>query len=110
MSRQASFALHRYAAGSAPDGPPLSRRERSSLGSGRAAERAAAILAVKQAYALLGAGGQVEVVRREHAGPVLRVDGAAVPVSVSVAHSDGLAVAVVAHPGVVVPPPGQGAC
>jgi hypothetical protein len=67
-------------------------------GDRRAAERAAAILAAKRAAVRLNSSWELEaleIVRRENAAPLLRVGGLQVGVRVSVAHSDGLAVAAV---------------
>lgn len=82
----------------------LTRQELASLGAARGAERAAGIVALKHAAIRLGAEllpeapewSQLVVRRREHAAPVLELGGVPVTWRVSVAHGDGLAVAVVA--------------
>jgi phosphopantetheinyl transferase (holo-ACP synthase) len=102
----AAFAAVTYRPGAAADPGTLellTRVERATLGPYRAAERAAAILAAKQAVQRVLPGttlDQIEVLRRQHSAPRLRVRGIAVPLAVSLSHGDGLAVAAVLGPGV----------
>jgi hypothetical protein len=100
--RTVAFGVVRYGDRQVLTG--LTRIERASLGAARPAERAAAVAAVKQAACRLRpqwSADELEVLRREHAGPLLRVCGAITPIRVSVAHSDGLALAVVTAAGAV---------
>lgn len=95
----AAFASVPYRPGSAPDPDAvaaLTRRERATLGQPRAAERAAAMLAAKQAvrrmYAELDLR-EIEVLRRQYSAPRLLIRGDASDLAVSLSHADGLAVA-----------------
>jgi hypothetical protein len=91
------YAAVRYQASLDPgalDG--LTRLELAGVRGPHESERAAAVAAVKRAALRLCPGwelAEVEVLRRQHAGPVLRVSGQLADVQVSVAHADGLAVA-----------------
>jgi hypothetical protein len=91
------YAAVRYQADLDPgalDG--LSRLELAGVRGPRESERAAAVAAVKRAALRLCPGWELadlEVLRRQQAGPVLRVAGLVVDVQVSVAHAGGLAVA-----------------
>ena len=91
------YAAVRYRAGldsGALDG--LTRLELAGVRGPRESERAAAVAAVKQAALRVYPGwdlADLEVLRREHAGPVLRVAGRIADVQVSVGHASGLAVA-----------------
>lgn len=86
----------------------LTRQELASIGRLRGPERAAALVAVKQAAMRLGAASLKEppawpdlvVRRRENARPALEVGGRLMTWHVSISHGDGLAVAVVAAGGV----------
>ena len=97
----AAFAAVGYRPGEVVDPGTLAfltRVERATLGPYRAAERAAAILAAKQAVRRLQphlALDDIEVLRRQYSAPRLRVRGVAVPLVVSLSHGDGLAVAAV---------------
>jgi hypothetical protein len=74
----------------------LTRLELAGVRGPQESQRAAAVTAVKRAALRLCPGWELadlEVLRRQHASPVLRVAGQAVGVQVSVAHADGLAVA-----------------
>ena len=85
----------------------LSARERATLGTARPVERAAAILAGRRAVlkVLIRAAecgrwpgelpglGEIEVLRREHRAPLVRVRGLDRGVGLSQAHADGLAAA-----------------
>ncbi|MEV6104759.1 hypothetical protein AB0M28_08580 [Streptomyces sp. NPDC051940] len=94
----AAFAAVPY--GPLPDpgwAASLTATERASLGTARPAERAAAIMAAKLAVLRLLPGltaRDVEVLRRHGCAPALRIAGLdGPPPSLSLAHSDGLAVA-----------------
>ncbi|MEU3351631.1 hypothetical protein [Streptomyces sp. NPDC037389] len=97
--RVAAFAAVTYTDG--PDAAALAaltRFERASLGHADAPQRAAAILAAKRAVQRLHPGldlRDIEVLRRQHCAPVLRLRGreTPLPLSLSLSHGDGLAVA-----------------
>jgi hypothetical protein len=94
---ETAFGLARYAPVLDPAvALGLTRAERATIGGARASERAAGILAAKHAALRLERGWQLEeleVLRFEHAAPVLLVGGRRVGVRLSVAHAGGLAVA-----------------
>jgi hypothetical protein len=74
----------------------LTRLELAGIRGPNESERAAAVAAAKQAALRLCPDWEIadlEILRRQHAGPVLRVAGRVTDVQVSVAHADGLAVA-----------------
>lgn len=97
LPRVAAFAAVPYTA--APDPAALAaltRFERASLGHADAPQRAAAILAAKRAVQRLHPGldlRDIEVLRRQHCAPVLRLRGRETRLSLSLSHGDGLAVA-----------------
>lgn len=74
----------------------LTRLELAGIRGPQECQRAAAVAAVKQAARRLFPAwdlADLEVLRRQHAAPVLRVDEWTVDVQLTVAHADGLAVA-----------------
>lgn len=100
-----AFARVRYGSRVDPEHCKLlTRQELASIGRPRGPERAAALVAVKEAAMRLAAASLEEppawpdlvVRRRENASPVLEVRGRLMTWRVSVSHGDGLAVAVVA--------------
>lgn len=91
------YAAVRYSDALAP-GPleALTRLELAGVRGPRECERAAAVAAAKRAALRLFPGWELadlEVLRRQNAGPVLRVAGRVAGVQVSVSHAGGLAVA-----------------
>lgn len=97
LARVAAFAAVPYTDGPDPAAlAALTRLERASLGHADAPQRAAAILATKHAVQRLHPGlalHEIEVLRRQHSAPVLRLRGRQAPLSLSLSHGDGLAVA-----------------
>jgi len=97
------YAAVRYGASLDPGAAGgLTRLELAAVRGPREGERAAAMSAVKRAARRLCPDWELadlEVLRRQHAGPVLRVGGRVVRVQVSVSHAEGLAVAAVCWAG-----------
>ena len=98
--RYAAVGYEASLAPSALDG--LTRLELAGIRGPYECERAAAVAAAKQAALRLFPAwklADLEVLRRQHAGPMLRVAARAAVVQVSVAHAGGLAVAAVRWTG-----------